>query len=101
MRCGRAQRGVKGEIGNPILFGQAGLDVVAALAVCLSLRTAAGFAAREAVELRIQAAGGKFLAAFNLLPAFPPLTLLGCLGDGLRARFCVRDGRFLALVRRV
>jgi len=46
---GRAQRGVKSEIGNPVMFGEAGLDIAPALAVCFGAGTPSRLPAREAI----------------------------------------------------
>lgn len=76
------------------------MDITAALAVRLRLRAAARLAARQAVELCIQAAGIKFLAALDLLASFPPLPFLGALGKGLRAGLRLRRLRTFALIGR-
>ncbi|MFQ5398385.1 MAG: hypothetical protein ACE5E7_02180 [Anaerolineae bacterium] len=39
----------------------------------------------------IQPAGGEFLARRNFLPAFPPLGVLGCVGNRLWAGFGLGD----------
>jgi hypothetical protein len=84
---GCAQGGVESEIGDFLLMGNAGLDIAAAFALCFCLGTAAGLLARQAVELRIEAAGVELLSRTDLLPAFPPLAFLGRLRNGLRTSF--------------
>jgi hypothetical protein len=86
---GGAQGGVEGQVGDLILFRQAGLDVTAALAVSLGAGAAAGLVAGQPVELGVQPPGGELLSRFNLLAAFPPLALLGGLGNGLRPGLCL------------
>ncbi|NHZ72223.1 MAG: hypothetical protein GWP17_03950 [Aquificales bacterium] len=39
----------------------------------------------------IETTGSKFLFRRNFLPAFPPLSILGCLGNGLGASLSLRD----------
>ena len=60
---------------------------MATLAVSFCLGTAARFAAGEAIELGIEAARSKFFAAVYFVAPFPPLSILGILGDGLRPGF--------------
>lgn len=101
MRRGGAQGCVKSEIADSIFAGDAGLNIAAALAVCLGLRTAARLTARQAIKLRVQAARVELLAALNLLAPFPPLRILWRLGDGLRSSFCLGDFSSLALFSRI
>jgi hypothetical protein len=81
------QGSVEGQIGDFIFFRQAGLNITAAFAVSLGAGATAGLVAGQAVELGVETAGGKFLGGRYFLPAFPPLALLGRLGDGLRPGF--------------
>jgi hypothetical protein len=53
-------------------------------------------AAREAVELGVEAAGGELLGSLTLLPAFPPGGILGSLRNRLRTGFCLAYFRFFA-----
>ena len=85
------QGGVKRQIGDAIFLGETRLDVTASFALCLGDGAATGFAAGQSVELGIETAGGKFLFRGNFLPTFPPLSILGCLGNGLGASLCLRD----------
>lgn len=50
---------------------------MAPLAFGFGLGAAAGLFAGQAVELRIQAAGGEFLFGLDFLAAFPPMAVLG------------------------
>lgn len=88
MGRGGAQRGIKGQIGD-FASGQAGLDVAAALALGPGLGAAAGFVARQLVELGIQTAGVELLSGADFLPAFPPVALLRLVRDRLGAGFCL------------
>jgi hypothetical protein len=47
--------------------------------------------ARQAIELRVETAGGELTCAFPRLSAFPPLGILRRLGNRLRTRFCFAD----------
>jgi hypothetical protein len=67
------------------------LDITTALAVGLGARAAAGLLARQAIQLGIQAAGGKLLSAIDLLPALPPVGIMGGLGNSLRPSFVLGD----------
>jgi hypothetical protein len=82
-----AQGGVKSQVGDFVFGGDAGADVVAALAFGLGLGTAAGLFAGKAVKLGIQAAGGKLLLRLDFLATLPPMAVLRRLGYGLGAGF--------------
>jgi hypothetical protein len=100
MRRGRAQRGVKGQIGQ-FSFGDARLDVTAALPFRLCARTAAGLVARQPIKLRIQPAGGELLARLYLAAAFPPMSFLRRLRNALRAGLGLGNLTPLTLFRRL
>jgi len=71
-----AQRGVKGQVGDASLAGNAGADVTAAFALGLGLGATTGAVAGQAVKLRVQAARLELLPAARLLPPFPPVAFL-------------------------
>lgn len=85
MGSGGAEGGVEGEVGYFVFLGEPGLDVTAAFALSPGLGAATGLVAGQPVELGVEAAGREFLGRGDLLAPFPPLSLLGRLGDCLGA----------------
>jgi hypothetical protein len=81
------QRGIEGQVGDFVFGGDTGPDVVTPFAFGFGLGAAAGLFTGQAVKLGIQTAGGKFLFGLDFLAAFPPMTVLGGLGNGLGAGF--------------
>jgi len=76
VRSSRSEGGVKGQIGNAVLLGNAGLYVATALAIGLGAGTAPGVPAGQLVDLGVKPAGREFLRGRSLLPPFPPIRLL-------------------------
>ncbi|MEZ4518249.1 MAG: hypothetical protein R3C44_15985 [Chloroflexota bacterium] len=75
---------------------QARLHVPAALALGLGLGATTGLVTGQFIELGIQTASGEFLVGFNLLPPFPPLSILRRLGNRLGSGFSLGDISLLA-----
>lgn len=91
MGRGGPKRCVESQIAYFIAFGQARLNIAAALAVGFGTRPSTCLLAGKSVKLSIKSAGSKFLGTADFLTTLPPIGIMRGFGYRLRAGFLLGD----------
>ena len=76
VRCSGADGGIEGDVAG-LSVGRARLDIASAFAFGVGARSAAGIFSGKFIERGVQSAGDKGLACADLLPAVPPVGIVG------------------------